>query len=152
MTMASFLKSFKSDKGYPPSYQTPYNPIGTSTVPPPAAQTFPTSFACVAVSLRDRINFINIPPYDVQEVERAIAVLWPRGIQNAWQNGPSYEIQFSGNPWTHYPYVTAELIDARVLFCGLLQALFERGWMLKGSADIFQKEKDSGQCPIASCP
>lgn len=141
--MTSIRDNFDPSKGDPPAYQAA--PQSTISASSSSGSGFRTTFACVALSMTDRIRFINIPQDDVRQVQKAIAASWPSGIQDARRYGPSYEIKLSGNPWRHSTYATSDMINARVLLCGLLRGLFDRGWILKGSTDISQKLRDKGR-------
>jgi hypothetical protein len=107
--------------------------------------SFRTTFACVSLHMRDRIRLLRFPAGDISRIHGIIKSSWQRGIQDIRIYDESNEIKLHGTPWSG----SSQRPEARWLVMGLLQGLFDMGWVLKASVDISKKEFDKGMgCPV----
>ena len=133
-----------TDHGAPPAYGlSDGGSASASTGPATFGSVTSTKFGCVALSLTDRIRLINIPTDVVTEVEKAVRGAWRKGIQQTRRYGSSYEIKLHGRPWS-YSRMSDHMIEPRRLVTRVLQTLFDKGWVMKASVDVSQKERDKG--------
>jgi hypothetical protein len=85
----------------------------------------------------DRIRLMQFPPTTVHAVKQAIVINWPRGIQSTRVYAGSDEIQVCGNPWRGN-----DAIDARRMMKGILEALYDEGWVLCISTNCMMKQQE----------
>ena len=138
------LRGIFADTGIvPPSYGQ------NETSPLVPVSTFRTSFASVSVHMRDRIRLLRFPESDIQRIQEIIRSSWPRGIQDLRPYDQSKEIKLHGNPWASNH--DSQKLEARRLVMGLLQGLFDMGWVLKMAVDVSKKEFDKGMCSPHIC-
>lgn len=131
---AGFRGTF--DNEVPPSYgKSENNPLMQTS-------SFHTTFACVSLHMTDRIRLIRFPEGDVPRIQGIIRSSWQRGIQDLRVYDQSNEIKLNGNPWSAYG--STRKSEARRLVIGLLQGLFDMGWVLKAAVDVSKKEFDKG--------
>ncbi|OJD16580.1 hypothetical protein AJ78_03271 [Emergomyces pasteurianus Ep9510] len=104
------------------------------------ATSFRTNFASVSLHMSDRIRFLGFSSENVTQIRKIIRKCWPKGIQSFRDYGPSDEIRLHGNPWSPSAWFEDEKTAARRLVCGLLQGLYDMGWVLKASVDVLKKD------------
>ena len=130
----------------PPAYTQPASQgAGASSSTAPA---FRTQFACVTLNMMDRMRFINFPPEITNDLRTTIQGAWPQGIQEERPYGKSKEFKLKGFPWS---FKTDGSSDARRLVLQVLEALYDRGWVLQAAVDLSKKEADKGMsalCPV----
>lgn len=119
----------------PPSY-------GKAEDNPLTPTSFRTKFACVSLHMTDRIRLLRFPEADIPRIQGIIKYSWQRGIQDLRVYDQSNEIKLYGNPWSASG--STQKPEARRLVMGLLQGLFDMGWVLKAAVDISKKEFDKG--------
>lgn len=104
---------------------------------------FRTSFACVTFNHYDLIRFISFPPDVVDAMHSVIVDFWPKGIQRTQPYGEADEVKLRGNPWLEGLWADTE--DARRLVRSLLEALYDRGWVLQAAIDHSKKGAAGGE-------
>lgn len=90
--------------------------------------------------MTDRIRLLRFPEADIPRIQGIIKYSWQRGIQDLRVYDQSNEIKLYGNPWSASG--STQKPEARRLVMGLLQGLFDMGWVLKAAVDISKKEFD----------
>lgn len=105
--------------------------------------TFRTTFASVSLHMTDRIRLLRFPQSDVSDIQNLVRSSWQRGIQDLRVYDQSNEIKLCGNPWSQN--YGDQRTEARRLVKGLLQGLFDMGWILRAAVDISKKEFDKGR-------
>lgn len=129
--------TFKDTNEVPPSY----GKFESNQLMP--VSTFRTRFACVSLHMTDRIRLLRFPEADVIHIQDIVRSSWQRGIQELRLYDESNEIKLWGNPWSSS--YGNQRREARRLMMGLLQGLFDKGWILKAAVDISKKEFDKGR-------
>jgi hypothetical protein len=109
------------------------------------ASLFRTKFACVSLHMTDRIRLLRFPPQDTARIRDIIQRSWAKGIQDQRPYDASQEYKLHGNPWSPRGWSNDQRTDSRKLVCGLLEGLFDMGYILKASVDISKKEFDKGK-------
>ena len=98
-------------------------------------QGFRTEFACMYIYGADKIRCLNFPQAEIDKIRDILQSVWPRGIQNLRPYGMSQEIKLHGYPWKSWTSGRG-LIEGRKTFCGLLQELFNIGWVLTEATNL----------------
>ncbi|KAG8210441.1 But2 domain-containing protein [Trichophyton interdigitale] len=142
-TVASAVSSSPHDEHHRPAL--PHAPsMSTSQIssastisrrPLPPGPESRTAFACLSMHMTDRIRLLRFPEPMVPEIIEMIRIGWPRGINTPREYSQSLEIKLNGNPWSPHSWGESR-IHARKLMAGLLDGLYQRGWIVKVSVDI----------------
>jgi hypothetical protein len=90
----------------------------------------------------DRIRLINFTQVEVQAVKQVVKTRWQPGLVQTRPYGESTEIWVRGRPWA---YVSNGNDDARRLLLGILETLFDLGWVVQCSLDITRKSESKGK-------
>ena len=138
MDKSKNLPTLPQDKLEPPPPFEAATASGSSQTVP-----FRTRFACITLNKSDRIRFINFFDEDIDIFATTIQSAWPKGVQDSKRYAQSYEFQLYGRPWS---YDSSGDDRARRLVRRVLEALFNRGWVLQGAVDLSKKEYDKGKC------
>jgi hypothetical protein len=130
--------------------------IGQLGGPPPfsssASSSSPaiqTTFACLQLSMTDRLRLINLPKSDIAAIESTIQTYWRNpsswvgatGIQDIRSYGQAHELKMHGRPWT-YTVSSENMAEPRRLVMRLLECLWDRGWIVKVATDVSSKPSD----------
>ena len=102
---------------------------------------FRSYFACITLNMMDRIRLINFPPQYIDVARRAILANWPLGIQEERPYGRSIEFKLRGTPWLFRLHGAD---DSRRLMLGMLETLYDSGWVLHTAVDLSKKDQDKG--------
>lgn len=128
----------------PPSYSQPsaQDPASSSSTTP----AFRSHFACITLNMMDRIRLINFPPQYIDVTRRAILDNWSLGIQEERPYGRSAEFKLRGTPWIFRLHGSD---DSRRLILGILEALYDSGWILQAAVDLSKKDQDKGTLRVS---
>lgn len=126
------LRSFQA----PPQNPTTYT-SGTVLEQINSRGQFRSTFASLSLHMTDRIRMLQFPPSTIEAVHKAINANWPRGLQANGKYANSHQFQLYGRPWGY-----SEDPEARRLVKGILEALYNEGWILYTSTDCSKKERD----------
>ena len=113
-------------------------PSSSTAAPAPPLPAFHTRFACLQLSMTDRLRLINLPQADTSAVHATVAQVWHdrRGsIQAERLYGGSHEIQLYGNPWS-YSSIAERVVPRRRLVARVLACLWDRGWAVLAATDV----------------
>ncbi|KAK2787550.1 hypothetical protein FQN53_004999 [Emmonsiellopsis sp. PD_33] len=118
------------------------SPSTTLTTQASTDAAFRTTFASLSLHRNDRIRLLGFSQEDVIGIETVIKQRWAKGIQDKRPYGPSREFKLYGSPWNPSSWFEDEKTAARRLMCGLLESLYNMGWVLKAAVDIIKKDGD----------
>ncbi|TVY94168.1 hypothetical protein LAWI1_G001361, partial [Lachnellula willkommii] len=105
----------------------------------PSYTPFRTTFACLSLHQRDRIQMMQFPPEDVSAIRNVIQHHWKKGLQSERVYSASYEFKLSGYPWFGQG---SDAITSRVVVREIFAYLFSQGWILHLSTDVSKNKYD----------
>lgn len=106
---------------------------------------FKTQFACMSFHMYDLIRLINFTEVEVEAVKDVIKTRWEPGLGQTRPYGESTEICVSGKPW-RYNYGGND--DSRRLLLGILERLFDLGWVVHCAVDVTRKSESKGKFSV----
>ncbi|KAH8829839.1 hypothetical protein DL96DRAFT_1812983 [Flagelloscypha sp. PMI_526] len=121
----------------PPSYDASLS-AGPSSLP-----ALPT-FACITLNMNDRLRMIKFPKEDIDAIRTVIQTSWRSlsgensGIQSEQEYHGSHEFKLHGYLW-----VSTQKLSGACLLAQIIEALYNRGWSVDLSADLWLKQYGS---------
>ena len=91
-------------------------------------------FACIGISNRDKLQFINFPVAFYERLKYVVEQNWPKTIKRSKFIGDDFEIKLRGMPWR--PRRDSENIQAKTLVKALINELGKCRWFLYGSSNL----------------
>ncbi|KAK4685354.1 hypothetical protein P7C73_g4804, partial [Tremellales sp. Uapishka_1] len=92
-------------------------------------------FFAISFNETDKVRLIDSPHPAVMESFTGAISRWPLGVQEAKTKEPDcFQIKLKGTPWR--TILGQEIVGARTMLCGLLQAMEQVGFELVGSVDM----------------
>lgn len=109
-----------------------------------------STLASLSLHMTDRIRMLRFPASTIEAVRKVIVANWPRGIQAVRLYAGSHEFKLRGKPWSVKPVPvnqgpdiddpTDEAMAAVRLMKGVLEELYNEGWVLHTSTNCLKKE------------
>jgi hypothetical protein len=109
---------------------------------------FKTQFACMTFNMSDRIRLINFTEAEASGIKEVVTARWSLGLVHVKPYGESMELWLRGRPWSHR---AGGNDDSRRLVLGILERLFDMGWVLQGSMEITLKSESKGKTLLLFC-
>ncbi|KAF5360256.1 hypothetical protein D9758_009176 [Tetrapyrgos nigripes] len=120
-----------NDTLQPLSYPAPSTDINLPTY---TGASSVTRFACLSMHGADRIHFLRLNASEVEAMRKILNMTWSRGIQEERDKHGAVEFKLKGLPWGGAE--GKQTVQARQMLCGILEALYNLGWVIVSSTDV----------------